>query len=244
VRTLAEARSGGKTDRKGAALPRLAEATFIASHHKMAPREAFVRIHEAGGVCEAALRAAITDLPAAEPGAVAARCGAGPLYVLALIGQPNGTPQEMVARAGLALGALRWLGPSQGEAWTRGVLAQIERIVFHPEPALRAATTAQLRPLAEAARTARQPAMGIALRTFGLATALAAGLPPSESAAAILSDARTAGVSGTPASVFLKRVVFEAGVDARTLAAAFLASPVGGPPADAAPGPEGGSGTP
>lgn len=244
VRTLAEARSGGKTDRKGAALPRLAEATFIASHHKMAPREAFVRIHEAGGVCEAALRAAITDLPAAEPGAVAARCGAGPLYVLALIGQPNGTPQEMVARAGLALGALRWLGPSQGEAWTRGVLAQIERIVFHPEPALRAATTAQLRPLAEAARTARQPAMSIALRTFGLATALAAGLPPSESAAAILSDARTAGVSGTPASVFLKRVVFEAGVDARTLAAAFLASPVGGPPADAAPGPEGGSGTP
>jgi hypothetical protein len=229
--TLAEAREGTRGARKTAPLPRLAEATFIATHHKMAPAEAFARIHAAGGVCEAALRTAIADLPAVEPGAVAARCGAGPLAVIALIGQPTGAPQEMVARAGLALGALRWLGASQGEAWAAGVVAQVERILFHPEPELRAATLAQVRALVDAARAARRPSLAITLRTFALASAVVDGRTPGESAAAILSDARGAGVSGVPATVLLRHLVFDTGSDAdhRALAGAFLSAPVAAP---------------
>jgi hypothetical protein len=227
--TLADARAGARGAPKAAPLPRLAEATFIATHHKMAPREAFVRIHEAGGVCEAALRAVITELPAADPEAVASRCGAGPLYVIALIGQPSGSPGELVARAGRAVGALRWLGPSQGEAWARGVVDRVEQIVFHPEPEMRAAARAHAPVLIEAARAARLPVLAVTLRTFTLASALVEGRAPAESAAAILSDARAAGVSGTPATVLLKRLVFDGGAEAerQRLAAAFLVAPSG-----------------
>lgn len=225
TRTLFDARAGLKAEAKAAPLPRQAEATWIATHGKMSVREALLRIHTAGGVCEAALRAALLGAPAPNPEAVPEACGAGPLYVVLLLANPQGSASEIVTRTGRALAALEFIGPAQGQAWARQALDQVEHILLVGDDEIRAATFAQSAALVQAARAARADALVATLRAFALAWSLSHGAAPAEAAVDILRDARTAGISGTPAVIFLKHLVFDTGANPQVLAGAFLSVP-------------------